>query len=68
MESRIKIRSKNKYKPKLSVNGVLSCNMYTQGCNGGYPELVAKLGLEKGFYSKSCDIETENTAKNGGDD
>lgn len=46
LESRIRLKSKNKYKPNLSINGALSCNFYTQGCNGGYPELVAKLGQE----------------------
>jgi len=31
-----------KFKPLLSTSGVISCSRYNQGCNGGYPELVAK--------------------------
>lgn len=54
IESRIRIRSNNTLKPKLSVSGVLACSRYNQGCNGGYPELVAKFGMDHGFYESDC--------------
>ena len=54
IESRIRIKSNNKYTPKLSVSGALACSRYNQGCNGGYPELVAKFGMDHGFYEDSC--------------
>jgi hypothetical protein len=38
------------YSPFLSVTGAISCSRYNQGCNGGYPFLVAKQGHEFGFY------------------
>lgn len=54
MESRIRIKTKGAKKPFLSSSGALGCNRYNQGCNGGYPILVAKHGAEFGFYSESC--------------
>lgn len=54
IESRIRIQSNNTQKPRLSVSGVLSCSRYNQGCNGGYPELVAKFGKDHGFYEDSA--------------
>jgi cathepsin C len=44
LESRIKI--KTNLTVKLSKSGTLSCDLYNQGCNGGYPELVYKFGME----------------------
>lgn len=59
MESRIRIQSNNTQKPRLSVSGVLSCSRYNQGCNGGYPELVAKFGKDHGFYEDSACSSSE---------
>ena len=42
LESRIRIQSKGALNPKLSVMGSLACSFYNQGCNGGYPYLIAK--------------------------
>jgi len=54
IESRIRIKTNNTSHPKLSVSGVLACSRYNQGCNGGYPELVAKFGMDHGFYEEDC--------------
>lgn len=41
-------------KTKLSSQDVLSCSSQNQGCDGGYPYLVAKYGAEHGLISESC--------------
>ena len=53
-EARIRIKSKNFYTPRLSVMGSLACSRYNQGCNGGYPYLVAKQGHDIGFFEENC--------------
>lgn len=55
MESRILIKTNQTSSPNLSLSGVLACSRYNQGCNGGYPELVAKHGMDHGFYEEVCD-------------
>ena len=52
-ETRIKIKTNKTV--RLSKSGPLSCAIYNQGCNGGYPELVYKYGMEKGFYQQDCE-------------
>lgn len=42
LESRIRIKSRNREQPILSNSNMISCSRYNQGCNGGYPYLVAK--------------------------
>lgn len=54
IEARIRIKSKLQQQPFLSVAGALSCSFYNQGCNGGYPFLIAKEGFERGFFEESC--------------
>ena len=39
---------------KLSVQHVLNCNMYNQGCEGGYPFLVSKFASEFELVPESC--------------
>jgi cathepsin C len=36
----------------LSVQHVLDCNYYNQGCDGGYPSLVGKYGNELFFIEE----------------
>jgi len=38
----------------LSAHSVLSCSYYNQGCDGGYPYLVAKHAAEFGVPTESC--------------
>lgn len=54
IEARIRIKSELKEQPFLSIAGALSCSYYNQGCNGGYPFLIAKEAFEKGFFEESC--------------
>eukprot|EP00658_Telonema_sp_P-2_P010122 TRINITY_DN13813_c0_g1_i7.p1 TRINITY_DN13813_c0_g1~~TRINITY_DN13813_c0_g1_i7.p1 ORF type:complete len:668 (+),score=133.74 TRINITY_DN13813_c0_g1_i7:389-2392(+) len=42
LESRVRILTRNKHRPKLSVSNVLDCSEYSQGCGGGYGYLVGK--------------------------
>jgi hypothetical protein len=56
LESRIRIKTGNKYKPTLSPSSVISCSRYNQGCNGGYPYLVGKHAKEFGFVEEKCQV------------
>merc|ERR1712025_234152 len=38
----------------FSPQDVLSCSSQNQGCDGGYPFLVGRYGVEKGFISEEC--------------
>lgn len=40
--------------PMLSSSGALACSRYNQGCNGGYPFLVAKHAAEFGLFTEEC--------------
>lgn len=60
MESRIRIQTKNREKPFLSVSSAISCSKYNQGCEGGYPYLIGKYGKEVGFVDDSCDQYRED--------
>lgn len=39
---------------KLSAHSILSCSYYNQGCDGGYPYLVAKHAAEFGVPTEEC--------------
>jgi cathepsin C len=60
VESGIRVKSQNKEKPFLSNSEAISCNYYNQGCNGGYPYLVAKHGQEVGFAIEECSPYNES--------
>ena len=62
LESRLRIQSKNEDKPDLSVQNLLSCNFYCEGCEGGDSSLVAKFVSEFDIYPESC---YEYTATDG---
>jgi len=49
INSRIRIMTKNREKPQLPYNQVLSCDRLNQGCAGGYPFLVEKYAQEFGL-------------------
>ena len=38
----------------LSVQHALDCSYYNQGCDGGYPYLVLKYGMENRFIPETC--------------
>lgn len=52
--SRFNIAKKTPQKIKLSAQDVLSCSTENQGCEGGYPYLVARYGEKIGFVSENC--------------
>ena len=54
LESRIAIASGGRERPSLSVQEVLSCSPYSQGCLGGFPYLVGKYLADNGVVSESC--------------
>lgn len=53
-ETRVRILTKNRHRPSLSTQQVVSCSIYNQGCDGGYPFLVGKHGYDHGFVPESC--------------
>ena len=52
IQSRIRIKTKNRVKSDLSVQKVLSCSEYSQGCKGGFPFLVGKYSQDYGMTPK----------------
>jgi len=49
INSRIRIMTKNRQKPRIPYNQVLACDRYNQGCAGGYPYLVEKFTQDMGL-------------------
>lgn len=61
LESRLRIKTLNKDQTKLSIQFPLSCNFYSEGCDGGYPILVGKFLHEFEIVPKDCfEYEEEN--------
>jgi cathepsin C len=54
LEARLRKKTNNKIKEKLSVQHVLSCSVYNQGCQGGYAYLVLKFGKEIELLPEKC--------------
>jgi len=53
-ESRIRIKSNNKYQPHLAIQDIVSCSPYSQGCDGGFPYLVGKHLEDFGVTEEGC--------------
>ncbi|XP_068122880.1 dipeptidyl peptidase 1 [Hyperolius riggenbachi] len=54
LESRIRLLTKLEQKPILSPQQVVSCSNYSQGCDGGFPYLIAgKYGQDFGIVEES---------------
>ena len=62
VESRIRIKSKFKFSPLLSITNMISCSRYNQGCQGGFPYLLGKFGNEFGFVDETCQPYSETDA------
>ena len=62
LESRLRILTNNKDQTKFSRQFPLSCSFYTEGCDGGYPILVAKFFSEFEIVPEQC---MEYKAKTG---
>ncbi|EHB15731.1 Dipeptidyl-peptidase 1 [Heterocephalus glaber] len=55
LEARIRILTNNTQTPILSPQEVVSCSQYAQGCEGGFPYLIAgKYAQDFGFVEESC--------------
>merc|ERR1719265_1587649 len=54
LETRVRIATKNKQRPILSTQDPVSCSRYNQGCDGGYPYLVAKYAQNFGLVTEEC--------------
>jgi len=62
LESRIRIVSNNSLNVSLSVQDVVECSPYSQGCSGGFPYLVGKYAEDFGLVHENCN---PYTAKEG---
>ena len=55
MESRLRIITNNTLKVVLSTQDIVSCSEYSQGCDGGFPYLIAgKYAQEFGVVEEEC--------------
>lgn len=63
LESRLKILTNNTYTDSLSVQYLISCSFYTEGCSGGYPTLLHKFIQEFGIISEDCMPYTGSESK-----
>lgn len=54
MESRIRIKYNEPNRHRYSTQDVVSCSVYNQGCDGGFPYLVGKHVLHFGTVSEKC--------------
>ena len=54
LESRLAIASGAREAPTLSVQEILSCSPYSQGCEGGFPYLVGKYLTDVGAVAEAC--------------
>ncbi|KAK7815234.1 hypothetical protein U0070_021197, partial [Myodes glareolus] len=55
LESRIRILTNNTQTPILSPQEVVSCSKYAQGCDGGFPYLIAgKYAQDFGVVEENC--------------
>jgi len=55
IEARIRIATNNQHQPVLSTQQVVDCSPYSQGCEGGFPYLIAgKWGQDFGFVEEKA--------------
>ncbi len=53
-DARIRILSNNARQDILAPQSVVSCNRYSQGCDGGFAYLVSKFAQDFGLATESC--------------
>lgn len=51
---RLRIATRGKDTTRLSPMSAMTCSGYNQGCDGGYPFLVGKVGEDLGFVPETC--------------
>lgn len=65
LESRLRIMTNNKDTTQFSVQFPLSCNFYSEGCDGGYPYFVGKFFNEFEIVPEECFPYKENNDRCG---
>ena len=61
LEARVRILSHNQLMPVFSTQDIVSCSSYSQGCEGGFPYLIAgKYGQDFGVTLEECFPYTGN--------
>lgn len=59
LESRLRVATKNQMRVNLSPQDVVGCSSYSQGCEGGFPYLVAgKYAQDYGVVAEECNPYT----------
>nr|CAX71001.1 hypotherical protein [Schistosoma japonicum] len=59
IEARIRLASRFRLQPILSPQDIIDCSPYSEGCDGGFPYLVAgKHGEDFGFVEEKCNPYT----------
>lgn len=51
---KVRIKTNGRVNPNFSVQNNMSCSVYNQGCEGGYPFLSAKMGSDIGLVPEEC--------------
>ena len=54
LEARLRKQTNNAINERLSIQHILSCSVYNQGCGGGYAYLAMKFGAEVELIPESC--------------
>lgn len=55
LESRLRVATKNQLQVNFSPQDIVSCSTYSQGCEGGFPYLVAgKYAQDHGVVAEEC--------------
>jgi C1A family cysteine protease len=63
LESRLRIQTNNQDRTQFSKQYALSCNFYSEGCDGGYPFFVGKFFNEFEVVPESCFPYTQSNSK-----
>lgn len=55
LEARVRLLTNNSMNPVFSTQDIVSCSEYSQGCDGGFPYLIAgKYAEDFGLVEESC--------------
>ncbi|KAI5098626.1 dipeptidyl peptidase 1 precursor [Silurus meridionalis] len=54
LEARIRVQTNNTQQPIFSPQQVVSCSLYSQGCDGGFPYLIGKYVQDFGVVDEQC--------------
>jgi cathepsin C len=54
IESRLKLLTNNEFTDLLSIQYLIGCSFYTEGCSGGYPLLLGRFIKEFDLISERC--------------